>query len=753
MDAVFRWFGLDPFTAIDRITGFRFIAESHLPAYLVWGVVAVGLAMAAINFLPIVRMQRRVRVLSFFLRLGMVALFLVLLLRAHLNLGIRLARDPAWLALVDDSGSMTTRDVGNETRFSAALADLKTVRRTTGSKVSLDVATLSGDPLGDAAGARTSTRIHQAILRELAARPRLQRLVLLTDGRDAVQQDFSQTGAALKARGVGLDVVLYGTADTAQDSRITAKPERSVIRLGESLIIRGALTDVSGKMSCALTLQEDGKTVRQVSVPRESYDWFEIVYRPEKAGMHRYTLAMQADDFNGDNNVASFFADVRDEKINVLLIEGIPRFEFKLMKVVLETDPLVHLVSLCHLPGGGAYAQGVALHANVGDGIIVSESELYKYDIVILRDVPRTLFRTGVDQSEMPLKLLVSFVQKRGGGLVTTGGQSVFRAGGYQDSPLTAVLPFDLSNRFSKESQFPGRFVVNVVNDQYDHPLLRLLPDPVANRELWNALPMLDGCNNVGGFKAMAKPLLSRFAKIRTPMGTTNIVEVPVLAYQDLGEGKILGASVDTLWRWQLQPDLDPPPLEALMANIIRYLAPEPGSRAGGVNVRVADPTPQLGQTVVLSSLLRDKNYEPLRMADLKVVVTKPDGKLLTLYPCDLPERPGYYEYRVLADQPGDWSATAILGKDKRTTRFAVRGQDDEYADLAVDRDSMQALADAADGTLVEDLKGWMKRADLRPVTEPAARDLEVWNSPAVLVLFILLVCVDCYVRKRQGMA
>lgn len=753
MDHFFRWLNLDPFTRIDRIRDFRFITESWLPVEVVWALAALGLILAGINFLPAIRMRRRVRLLCFVFRLGMIGLLLLVLLRTHLKLDIQMARAQSWLALVDDSGSMRTADAPGGTRFNAAVSDVKALRQAVGRQVALDVASLSAAPLDREAGEKTPTHIHSAILRELAERPRVQRVLLLTDGRDGEKQDFSLTGEALKSRGVALDIGLYGTETPSVDSRLTAQPERSVIRLGEPLVIRGSLQDASGKDGRDLKLLENGKPVRTVTVPRDSYGWFEVLYRPEKSGRHRYTLSMETEDAYRGNDACSFFVDVRDEKINVLMVEGLPRYEFKLTKVVLETDPLVYLVCVSHLPGGGVYTQGGALHAEPSAGIIKSATELYKYDLVILRDVPRTLFRSGSDTNEMPMKLLASFVEKRGGGLVTMGGQSVYRAGGYQDSPLAAILPFDLSDSFSKKPQFPGRFSVQVVNEQYDHPLLRLLPDAAANQELWGRLPMLDGCNNVGAVKPMGKPLLSRLVGIQTPSGEMETREVPVMAFQDLGGGKILAASIDTFWRWQLQPDIEPPPLETLMANIVRYLAPEPGLRAGNVNVVIADPTPVLGQTVVLSTLLRDKNYDPVRLVDLQVVVTKPDRKILTIYPCDLPDRPGYYEYRFLADQPGDWSATAIWGKEKQTAQFVVREQDSEFAELAVDREAMQALAGAANGSVVENVAAWAKGADVSPVTEPAVRDLEVWNSPAVLVLFLLLVCADCLVRKRQGLA
>jgi hypothetical protein len=747
---------LDPFTAVERITHGRLVAEPWLPAglsWVVWAALGLGVLLAALSFLPAVKMGLRTRIYCFLLRLGMVALLILVLLRAHLQLNLEMGRQPAWLAVVDDSGSMGTKDVRGGARFQAATADLEAVREKAGRRVALDTATLSGAPLGREAGEKTDSHIHDAILRELAERPRLQRLLLLTDGRDVGEPDYTLTAEALKSRGVALDIALYGSEQPMPASALRAAPERSVIRLGESVAIRGSLTDAAGKASREVKLLEDGKPVRTVSIASDSYGRFDLLYRPEKAGVHRYTLTLDAQGPDRQTAACSFFVEIRDEKINVLVVEGLPGYEFKLLKAAMSTDPLVHLVTVSHLPGGGIYVQGGALHANAADGVIAQATELYKYDIVMLLDVPRDLFRAGNDTNEVPLRLLGPFVQKRGGGLVVMGGQQVYRAGGYQDSPLAPLLPFDLTDSVSKSPQFPGKFNVNVVNNLHEHPLLRLLPDAAANREMWNALPRLDGCNNVGLVRPMARPLLARNVEIQLPNGLKEIREVPVLACLDFGDGKIVASSVDTFGRWQLQPEFDPPPLETLMGNLVRYLAPEAGSRAGNLNIVPADPTPALGQTVVLSTFLRDKNYDPVRSAELKVVVTKPDRQTLTIYPCDLPERPGYYEYRFPADQAGDWSAKLHKGKEQLTTRFVVRGGDDEYAELAADRAAMKTLAKAAGGTVVESVPDWLKGVDLRPASEPVTRDLELWNSPAVLVLFILLVCVDCYLRKRQGLA
>ena len=64
----------------------------------------------------------------------------------------------------------------------------------------------------------------------------------------------------------------------------------------------------------------------------------------------------------------------------------------------------------------------------------------------------------------------------------------------------------------------------------------------------------------------------------------------------------------------------------------------------------------------------------------------------------------------------------------------------------------MKALAAAAGGRVTESVDEFLAAADTRSASQPAVRDLAVWNSPAVVMLFLLLVCADCYIRKRQGL-
>jgi hypothetical protein len=752
MTFLLRLLGLEGTPDVFRVAGGDWRISRPLPPALLYMLIALGLALALLNFLPQVSMRLGVRLQTFVLRLAMLAVLLVILCGVEWQAHLELNEPQQWVVVVDDSASMATRDVDSQERFTAARADLDALQSAAAGKVEMTVRTLSGAPLGDEPG-QGPTPFNEAVARAALSRTRPDRLLILSDGRDSEGRNLERLGEDLRARNIRLSMRLYGSDVAPMDRGITAEPERNAIRLGEELVIRGAVTGARGNGDEVVTLKEDGKQVKQFTVSPRSEPRFDVRHRPKKKGRHSYTLELAGGDAVAQNNSVRFTVEVVEEKINVLLIEGFPRFEFKLFKAVLEVDPLVNLVSMTHLPGGGVYVQGQPLHRNPQDGLISSQEDLFKYDVVVLLDVPRSYFRAGGDTTESRLQNLVQFVTKRGGGLIVGGGQSVYRAGGYGDSHLAPILPFDLSNAISGDDQFEGMFFVTIPKPAYDHPLLQLLPDARENRERLNGLRQLDGSNNVGRFKPLATPLMTRTVKVKDKGGALVEKETPILAYMAVGEGKVLAAATDTLWRWQLQPDYDDPPLAMLLANGIRFLAPPPGRKPGAPNVTLADNIPQVGQELLLSTDLKDRNFDPIQNADLVVTVSPPEGKPFRIYPRDLPEEPGHYAYRVPLAQPGQYSVMAKLGKFESSREFYAGVAEGEFADLSVDREGATRFVKAAGGELIDgSMNDWLRKADLGPSHPAVVRHLEIWNSPLLLVLFMVLVCADCYVRKRQGL-
>ena len=98
-----------------------------------------------------------------------------------------------------------------------------------------------------------------------------------------------------------------------------------------------------------VTLKENGKEVKTIAVGRRlpAGASRSSTSRRPKASTPT-TVELPRDDTVAQNNAVSFTVSVVEEKINVLLVEGFPRYEFKLIKGVLEVDPLVNLVSISH---------------------------------------------------------------------------------------------------------------------------------------------------------------------------------------------------------------------------------------------------------------------------------------------------------------------------------------------------------------------------------------------------------------------
>ena len=245
----------DPGSDVARLVGGEWLASRPVPPELLWALLGIGALLALINFLPQLTMRTSVRAGTFFFRLGMVGLLLVVLCGLEYQATVETNQRQQWTVLLDDSASMATRDVDGGSRYAAAKADLEKLRASVDNRVNLTVQTVSGSPPADEAG-QGPTPFQDAVTRAALARSRPDRLLLLTDGRDSDARDLHRLGEDLRARDVKLSVRLYGSEQPPVDTGITAEPERNAVRLGEEIVIRGAVTGGRGEEN--ITLKENG---------------------------------------------------------------------------------------------------------------------------------------------------------------------------------------------------------------------------------------------------------------------------------------------------------------------------------------------------------------------------------------------------------------------------------------------------------------------------------------------------------------
>jgi len=217
----------------------------------------------------------------------------------------------------------------------------------------------------------------------------------------------------------------------------------------------------------------------------------------------------------------------------------------------------------------------------------------------------------------------------------------------------------------------------------------------------------------------------------------------------------LLGLSVDTTWRWEMQRPLDSVDhYRRFWGNAIRDLAPDPRLQPGRPQVQRYRSSVAVGQQLTMSTRLVDRTYRPVRLADLHVKVTKPSGVHFSVYPLDGRGSPGLYEYDLDIDEPGKWSVETTHEQKTVLETFTAGDSREELEDPRARPDAMTALADATGGRMYtpDQVDALLNKLDLSPRHDARTYTVAVWNRPLVMILIIITVSLDCLIRKRRGM-
>lgn len=753
MSALLHLIGIHGDGAVARIKDWSVYAGAAVPTWLLVLLCGVGVTAAALNFLPQNTMPLRNRLLLAALRLGGFALALLMLFQLELRLAVEWKLPPRVALLADASQSMDLQDADGRPRREAARELAERLTRGLGDRANLSRYAFAwrlepGDGTKPLAG---STALAGALGETLRREDALDAVILLTDGNDTGGDRGTLVAPLLASRGVPVYPVVFGRPEPPARAEVRIASAAPYVRLGDETVV-GAVLTANGLEEQLVRVSLYDKAQTEPLAVKENIRLgktpvpVRFVIKPNRAGEHLYRIVL--DGVRGGTTshrlAAEHRLDVVDARIHVLYID-IPRDERKLLGHWLARDPVVELATLTMLPKGGWYAQGALRHKDIGEGLPGQESDLYQYDVIILGDIPRSYFRQGGDLAETKLRWLCEFVARRGGGLVTLGGRAAYAAGGYQDSPLAAILPFDIA--VSGDPQVAKEFPLALTSMGQVHPVMQLEPEADGNREAWYDLPSLEGCNRVGAIKPGASLLAVR----QLPEGP-----MPVIAVQDAGKGKVLSLSADTTWRWEMMREAEAPDhYRRFWGNAVRHLAPDPRRQPGRPEIQRARSDPAVGETLTLSTRLIDKLYQPVRGADLVVTVAAPSGARVTYYPRDSRSRPGLYEYDVPLTEAGDWTVTASNRTDVTVSTFHAGESEEELDDPRARPDRMAELAAATGGHAFapDQDKALIDAVSARSRSVTRTHVVALWNLPLTLVVFFALVCVDCLIRKQRGMA
>ena len=603
------------------------------------------------------------------------------------------SKHPDWVGAIREKGSIRVTDFADGTEQVAVIPATESENTTNEkSPEPTDDSDGPGTPDGEATddqdplAAQTfppliadglGTNVWQALRESLEDSSRLSSIVLLSEGQHNGDEDPVELAERAASLGIPIYTVGVGDPNPPKNLAISEIYVRNKAYPNEPFEIEAVLQtsrrdetglppqlDVSlleqkvnpntGKLGTPKTLK-----TRQVSVPesggRVRIDFEHVSNLP---GKYVYSVAVEELDDETqltDNQLASSQLEVVDEKVKVLLIAGLPNWDYQQVQRLLQRDSSIELSCwLQSLDETRPQEGNLAI-----DRLPRSIEELGQYNVVIMIDP------NPIEFDDQWMQLLEDFCKYKAGGVLFMAGPQ-FTSEFITLNRLQQVrelLPVKFGdNEYIDTTQAlasatenePGKMMV--VNHNLDHPVMSFKADPSESQKIWDVMPGIYWSFPTMSAKATARVLIERGDQISAEGNQ------PLLVSGRYGAGSVLYLGFQGTWRWR-PLGLQAQYFDRFWIQVVRFLVETrslQGSRRGFLDREKSEY--ELGDRVTLVARILDAQFQPSMQPTFNATMTSDDGRIETVELKLLPQQKGRYEGAFEAKRLGSYEATIKLG-------------------------------------------------------------------------------------------
>jgi hypothetical protein len=494
------------------------------------------------------------------------------------------------------------------------------------------------------------------------------------------------------------------------------------------------------KTSITLKSQHGVETYKDITIPAMSLFQDTIVWSPKAKGDHQLTLSFpkHASEYFENNNAKSFSIGLRRELLKVLVVESLPRWEFRYLRNALMRDPGVEVDCVLLHPG---------MSAGSGDAYLPSFPEsrdrLSEYDVVFLGDVGVGMGELTQEQCEQ----LKGLIDQQGSGLVFLPGPRG-RIDSLMDSPLKELLPVEIDQENPQGFGYDRSSQIQLTSHGRGHLLTMLASSEMQNYEVWKQLP---------GFYWYAPVVKNRPGSQVLAVHSTRRNKwgrIPLLVTRPQGSGKVLFMGTDGAWRWRR--GVEDKYHYRFWGQVVRWMAHQRHlSHDEGIRVFFTPEQPTRGEKVFLHATVFDKDGFPLNEGPVFATIKSASGKMERTSLTPEPGGWGVFKGSFNPTEGGvyDISVRSDIAGREITTPIEVQAPHREKLGQPAKVNVMREISGITGGKWgsTDDLASIVR--DIRTLEKP--RPLEdrnrLWCHPAWLGLVVAMLAVYWTTRKLFG--
>lgn len=682
------------------------------------------------------------------LRFLLILLLFFTLFRPEVVQTLERKEKPEVAIIMDNSGSMSTRDIETSTNVQSRAEWIArqiqndfTRPLQKGAKVAF--ASFPESDTNQNSHAQ-GTDLNQAMQAVLDREENLKAVLLLTDGD--WNKGKSPIGAATAFREIGIPVysVVVGRDTPLPDLALETVNPPSYGLFGEQItipfIVRSHLTN---EVKTTVTLLKDKKeeVKKEITIPASGQLQETILWYPRATGESELTLKLPSHpgELLPENNQQTFRINVRVETLKVLVVDSLPRWEYRYLRNALDRDPGVEMNAILFHP---------AMKTGGGKGYLpafpTTKEAIAQYDVIFLGDV-------GIGDGELTTndaELIKGLVEQQASGLVFIPGRRG-RQTTLLESPLKELLPISFEAGKPDGIQLQNESVLTLTSMGKGHLLTRFDADESMNAQIWQNLPGFFWSAPVEKSRPGSE-VLGVHSALRNASG-----RLPMLVTRSAGAGKVLFLGTDSAWRWRR--GVEDKYHYRFWSQVVRWMAHKRHlAEKEGIRLSYSPERPQPRETVFLQTTVLDAAGFPAEEGPVHGTITSPGGRTEQVQFSIVEGGWGVFKASFTPQEVGMYKFAVEAPKSERKleTSLAVEQPALEKVGQPVNRTILQEIASLTGGSSVgvEQLGKLVNDMALAPEPKPLERRLRLWSSPWWGGLLLSLLTIYWIGRKMAGM-